>query len=496
MSRSRLAAVHPGRSVASHGAPRETISFERPTALDFLKHSKMKNRKTIWFVGALLVAALVGIAFQFAPQIAAFYGLFDLGTGLLLSAALAAPDASELKSTLVGLKSALEKSVGDIAKIPGLEKSFGQIETEVEQMQAEFSKLRKFFASRGMIAGRQPRKGFLSDDAARAFGSQIVLGLARKGAFDTLDDATLRYCNDTFGIETRAALTTTDIALPVEYTAELKELQATYGVARRVMTHYPIGRGTSKPARLGTQDDFVFPIAISAAVSERNVKLGNASLESHKGGGLLRLPREINEQGIIPLGQMLARYAARKFGKIEDQIGFLGDGTATYDSISGVCKIANANGNEVQLGATKTAPSDATLENWRSLRPLCATPILSSGVYFAHATWERRFRTFKTQADPMIYVQNGPGGTATLDGYPIIWTEILAPYSENANANAYIGVFGDLSYWWFGEHGAPRTDFSTDVFFTTDELAVRWLEEIDFDYADPECAAALRLAAA
>jgi HK97 family phage major capsid protein len=262
------------------------------------------------------------------------------------------------------------------------------------------------------------------------------------------------------------------------------------------MTHYPIGRGTSKPARLGTQDDFTFPIAVSAAITEKNLKLTNASLESHKGGGLLRLPREINEQGIIPLGQMLARYAARKFGKAEDNIAFLGDGTAPFDSIKGVCQIALDNNRVKQLGATKTAPSDATLEDWRALRPMCATPILSSGIYFAHATWERRFRMFKTQADPEIYIQNGPGGMATLDGYPIIWTEIFAPYAETANANAYIGIFGDLSYWWFGEHGAPRTDFSTDVFFTTDELAVRWLEEIDFDFADAACAAALRLAAA
>ena len=373
-----------------------------------------------------------------------------------------------------------------------------ELKKESGEMQTELSKMKKVFAQRGQIGGNQRRKGFVTDTAAKALASHIILGLARKGCFDQNEgrDALIRGAGETFGLELKTALTTSDIPLPIEYTQELKELVAEYGVARRVMTPYPIGRGTSKPARLGTQDDFTFPIAISAGLTEKNVKLGNASLESHKGGGLLRLPRELDEQAIIPLGQMLARYAARKFGKAEDTIAFLADGTAGYDSISGVCKIANGANNETVLGAAKTAASDATLENWRSLRPLCASPILGSGAYFAHPTWERKFRTYKTQADPMIYVQNGPGGMSTLDGYPIIWTEVLAPYAETANPGAYIGVFGDLSYWWFGEHGSPRTDFSTDVFFTTDELAVRWLEEIDFDYADNDCAAALKTAAA
>jgi len=419
-------------------------------------------------------------------------------------------EIAALKRALEDLKAKLGSSADDLAKISAMEKTIkaaeltmtkqteeiAALKKESEQMKGDFTTLRKQFAARGSIGGGVRRKGFVTDQAAKAIGSHIILGLARKGAFDQLDDAVLRACGETFGLEQRAALTTTEIPLPTEYTQELKELVAEYGVARQVMTPYPIGRGTSKPARLGAQSDFTFPIAISAALTEKTVALGNASLESHKGGGILRLPRELDEQGIIPLGQMLARYAGRKFAKSEDTIAFLGDGTATYDSISGVCKIANGNANEVQLGAGKTAASDATLENWRALRPLCASPILKTGVYFAHPTWERKFRTYKTQADPMIYLQNGPGGMATLDGYPIIWTEILAPYAETANASAYIGVFGDLSFWWFGEHGSPRTDFSTDIYFTTDELAVRWLEEIDFDYADADCAAALKTAAA
>jgi hypothetical protein len=62
--------------------------------------------------------------------------------------------------------------------------------------------------------------------------------------------------------------------------------------------------------------------------------------------------------------------------------------------------------------------------------------------------------------------------------YPIVWTDVLTPYGTTADPGKPIAVFGALSYWWFGEHGAPRMDTSDHVFFQNDQLAVRFIEEI------------------
>ena len=123
--------------------------------------------------------------------------------------------------------------------------------------------------------------------------------------------------------------------------------------------------------------------------------------------------------------------------------------------------------------------------------------MLATGCYYMNATWEQQLRKLKTQADPMIYNQIGPKGRPTFDGYDVIWTEVLAPYTVGgANANTCIAVFGDLSYWWMGEHLSPRIDTSDQVFFVNDQLAVRFIEEIDFDYMDTQAASALKTAAA
>src|SRR5438477_10278116 len=133
------------------------------------------------------------------------------------------------------------------------------------------------------------------------------------------------------------------------------------------MSPYPIGMGTARPARMGTRPAFG-SIAMSAAFTEKSPTITFASLESHKIGGIVRLPREIDEQSIVTMGQFLARYGAIEFARAEDSWGFLADGTSTYESVKGIVQIARDNANTVVLTTGKTKPSDATLADFRSLR--------------------------------------------------------------------------------------------------------------------------------
>ena len=72
---------------------------------------------------------------------------------------------------------------------------------------------------------------------------------------------------------------------------------------------------------------------------------------------------------------------------------------------------------------------------------------------------------------------------------------MLEPYGTAASANKPIAVFGALSFWWMGEHGTPRIDTSEHVWFANDQLAVRFIEELDFDYIAIDATTALFTAA-
>jgi hypothetical protein len=79
--------------------------------------------------------------------------------------------------------------------------------------------------------------------------------------------------------------------------------------------------------------------------------------------------------------------------------------------------------------------------------------------------------------------------------HPIVWTDVRTPYGTAAAADKPLAVFGALSFWWMGEHGTPRIDTSEHVWFANDQLAVRFIEEIDFDYCAVDSMAALITAA-
>lgn len=384
-------------------------------------------------------------------------------------------------------------------KIAEQEKQLKEEKEAREKSEVELNRLKKIFLGRGVPSTRR-EPGYVSNECARGLAAVFIIGNAKQGRLDHLDsnirEKLFTEARGVLGLEVKAALTTTDIPLPIEYFSEVRELISQFGVVRNRMFRFPIGMGTAKPPRFKTRPSFG-SIAMSGTVTEKSPQIDFASLESHKIGGLVRVPREIDEQSIVPMGQFLARYGAVEFARAEDTWGFLADGTATYESVKGVVQIARDNTKTLVLAASKTSPSDVTKANIRALRTKVNKAALSAArsAYYLDATWETRLGDLNTEAEPNFYRRN-PDGSAVLDGYPVVWTDVLQPYTTDAAADKAVMVFGAMDFWWFGEHGFPRVDFSSDVFFGTDELATRFIEEIDFDYQQVDVTAALITAAA
>ena len=387
---------------------------------------------------------------------------------------------------------------GEVKHVPAAVKT---LQDENAELKHHMKDVRRLMASRGAGSPRARVKGLVTDECARHLSASFIMHCEKSGKLDALcslpsqREALSTFARDCFNISTRTALSTTEIPLPTEYSGEIRELISDFGVVRRSMHPYPIGMGTARPARMGTRPAFG-SIAMSAAFNEKSPAITFASLESHKIGGIVRLPREIDEQSVVAMGQFLARYGAVEFARAEDNWGFLADGTGTYENVKGIVQIARDNTRTQVLGSGKTKPSDATLADFRSVR----TKVNKAGLngrlsaYYLDSTWETQLPSFRTAAEPNVY-QRLPDGSAILDGYPIIWTDVLQAFSTSAAVDSPIAVFGALSFWWMGEHGHPRIDQSEHVYFANDQLAVRFIEEIDFDYAAADATATLLTAA-
>ncbi len=443
----------------------------------------------VGFIGLALLGAL-----------AAVFWAWDAGlctSAVCLAAAplvLSEEQVKEFQAILGEMKSGW----AEFKPLPG---TFKALQEETAQLQQQLTDVRRLVAAREQTPLGPRHRGALSHECARLLAAQFIIHCERSDKLAALcslpaqRDSLMNLAREALNLTTRTALSTTEIPLPAQYGAEIRELISDFGVVRRRMSPYPIGLGTARPARMGTRPTFG-SIAMSATVAEKSPTLDFASLESHKLGGVVRLPREIDEQSIVAMGQFLARYGAVEFARAEDTWGFLADGTTTYENVKGIVKIARDNSKTLVLASTKTKPSDATLDDFRNLRTKVNKAALNGrlSAYYLDSTWETRLPAFRTAAEPLVY-QRLPDGSAVLDGYPVVWTDVLEPYGTAAAADKAIAVFGALSFWWMGEHGSPRIDTSEHVWFANDQLAVRFLEEIDFDYAAADATAALLTAA-
>jgi HK97 family phage major capsid protein len=183
--------------------------------------------------------------------------------------------------------------------------------------------------------------------------------------------------------------------------------------------------------------------------------------------------------------------------KLEDKTGFLGDGTASYANQTGVGPYCSANTDYLQqLAGGKTKPTDATINDFRAIRGLInPAALVDDPAYYMNPSLEGLLVTFNTIGQPLIYRPSTGATPATLDGFPIRWVGCLQPFATTAQASKYLALFGALSYWYLGERGAPRVEVSREVYFATDEIAMRALERIDVEAMAIDAMSALQTAA-
>lgn len=352
---------------------------------------------------------------------------------------------------------------------------------------------------------------FVSDDCAKAITAVFVLECNRlSGALEHMvrdpgsRERIIDIAAETLGFEsTKAALSSSTTPLPTVYVPQVIELVWKYGQARQYATVYPLGAGTVKLPRLAAgESDFAYlgvgTAGMAQAVGEKTVTAELITFTANKLGGLIRIPTEIEEDTFIQLGQFLARYMARQFAKLEDKTMFIGDGSGTYANQTGVGPYCVANPDYLQqLGMGKTKPTDATINDFRVLRAMVNPAVLvDDPAYYMHPSMEGLLVTFNTLGQPLIYRPAAGGQPATLDGFPIRWVGCMQAYSTKAAASKFLAIFGALSYWYLGERGAPRIEVSREVYFATDELAMRALERIDVEAMAVDAVATLETASA
>jgi HK97 family phage major capsid protein len=410
-------------------------------------------------------------------------------------ACIAGPaEIQEFRAGLLQMRQGFDEGANQIRS---MEKELRELKGENMELQRHLMRLRKQGPALSARSDLRPGQA-VSDQCAKYLAAVVILGCEREGKLKDLSTSTreaiVEASREIVGIEAKSALTTSDIPLPTDYAREVVELVWTYGQARKWGTVYPLGTATVKLPRLTTSPAFGF-ITISAGVPEKSPQIGFVSFAPEKAGGMIRLPREIDMDSIVALGNFIARYCAREMAKWEDATFWTGDGSGTYKSFKGIGKAALDLGKVVQLITTKTKPSDITLNDLRLLRAKVNTQVLQTAGYYMNATMEALLVSFNTSSTVTPYIPRGANGEPTLDGFPVRWVDSFPIYDSSAHVSQLQLTFGEPAYQYLGVRSGIRMETSSDVFFATDEIALRALERFAVGLMADDANAVLQLAA-
>jgi HK97 family phage major capsid protein len=495
----------------------------------------MKKMKHLMALAAILLLAathvalggsvVVGVAIVALWQLAQF--AMSKRSGMAFNTVLTPEQVKEFEGICKELKEfgGLVPGIRDLSTVEGGFAALKQLPAllkghagRVEEMEGNLKKLRKQLAASQSGTGVRwvGNVPFVTDDCAQHLSAMLIVEAKQIGAMHKLcrdvsrHDALMGKACEILGLEQKTAMTSAD-NLPsfIQYMPQVSELVFKYGQARQYATVFPLGAASVKLPRLvAGEDDFTY-LGVGRAggaaqtIAEKRVSAELIDFAANKAGGIIRIPTEVEEDSLIALGQFLARYIARQFAKLEDNTLFNADGTATFANQEGIGKYCDTNTTyQLELGAGKTKPTDATLDNLRELRSKVSAAVLAnmaasgqtSAAYYLHPTWEPVLAGFNKY--PQFVVYKNEGGRPTLDGWPIRWVGVLQPCLNAAAAEKDVAVFGDLSYWYLGERGQPRIEISKEVYFATDELALRALEAIDINGMAVDAVATIRTAAA
>lgn len=343
-------------------------------------------------------------------------------------------------------------------------------------------------------------KSFKGERAAEKdyrFGMFLLAGPMSRAASDGLRTKAQTYCREQ-GIVIARAHSESDnesggFLVPTEFEAVMIDLREQFGIFRKFANVVPMNTDSKqRPRRKGGLT--AYPIGAkgsSRRLTESKKAWDLVELFARKWGVLAKYEEELSEDAVISMADDMAYEIAYAFTVIEDECGFLGDGSSDYHGITGVINKLKGLSNTVGNIAGLVVGSGNT---WDELTRQDFLKVIGRLPQYADTPNARWFCSKTFWAEVMVNIILAAGGVTaaevegarvkTFMGYPVEIAQVL----PKAEANSQIPVlFGDLAKGaMFGDRRGVTiklTD-SNDTDFEEDLMSIKGTERFDINVHD------------
>ncbi len=183
------------------------------------------------------------------------------------------------------------------------------------------------------MAGRTPelytgKTFWLCEEQARIFGTILMAAAGKQVRDGSIIEKALSEGSNVGG----------GYAVPTQMIPRIIDMLGKYGKFRGNTTVVPLGSDRTVVPMI-TDDATVYCPGEGNEVDESDIDFGQVKLLPKLWAALLAVSNELTEDSIIAIGEIVARSMTRSMAKKEDEVAFIGDGTAEYFGMRGILGI-------------------------------------------------------------------------------------------------------------------------------------------------------------
>lgn len=307
--------------------------------------------------------------------------------------------------------------------------------------------------------------------------AHFIRGVYRK------DDKVVNAIQNSFGMEQHAYSEGTTTAggylVPDEFRLEVIRVANEYGVARKEANVFGFGGDT-----LYLNAENAVPTAAwtdeNAQITESTGSFTQPSIAIKKLAAISAMSNELFADSKVNLVQLIATQVGEAMAEKEDLAAFVGDGTATYGSITGLLGLSLTATTQTISG---TSIDNITADDLLDVQYKVGARYRKGAAYFMHPTIFSKIRKLKDSNGAYIVV-----APTSPDQFPTIWgrrvVESEAMTSTDASGTKFIGFVNMKRHCYFADRQAIELSIGregtvgSNNLFEKDMSAVRLTERL------------------
>jgi HK97 family phage major capsid protein len=279
--------------------------------------------------------------------------------------------------------------------------------------------------------------------------------------------------------------------VPPEFSNEIIDLREEYGIFRANAKVEPMA-GDVKSVRRRTGGLTAYAVGEGQRGTESKKGWDLVELVARKWMVLAKVTNELNEDSIVDFGDDLASESAYAFSNAEDDAGFNGDGTSTYNGIRGVCtKIKGLHATIANIAGLVVASGNAYSEIVRG----DLVSVMGRLPQYAYKRGQPKwFVSQRFWAEVMVNITLAAGGATAAEiegqrqktflGYPVEIAQVMPAVEANSQVCALFGALNLAATLGDRRTMALAMTDSNDVDFEEDQIAIRATTRIDINAHD------------